>query len=256
MLVWLASYPRSGNTLLRTILHRAFSVAAPSIYPEGSTTGEHDWGDLIPRFAVPTGLDSVAFADWARAHEELQVVKTHQMPDGRDDPAIVVIRDARAAMVSYERYTMNFSETPSELEEIVIGASPLMNWTEWNREWTTRSAPTLVLRYEQVARDPGSAIASLEAFLGVPMQRPFDLTFGDVKSINPKLFAVGHDRFGIAEMERRCPNLFWTAHGEAMRQFGYGADDARTIDQSVVLAALAEAGRAIRQAKRAIERTF
>ena len=31
---WLASYPRSGNTLLRTILKHCFGLSSQSVYPD------------------------------------------------------------------------------------------------------------------------------------------------------------------------------------------------------------------------------
>ena len=34
MIIWIASYPRSGNTLVRTILHRSFGVESHSLYDQ------------------------------------------------------------------------------------------------------------------------------------------------------------------------------------------------------------------------------
>ena len=34
MIVWLASYPRSGNTFLRLVLHRLFGVPTYSVYED------------------------------------------------------------------------------------------------------------------------------------------------------------------------------------------------------------------------------
>ncbi len=31
--IWLASYPRSGNTLLRTVLYQCFGIQSASVYP-------------------------------------------------------------------------------------------------------------------------------------------------------------------------------------------------------------------------------
>ena len=33
-IIWLASYPRSGNTLLRTVLWHCFGLRSASLYPE------------------------------------------------------------------------------------------------------------------------------------------------------------------------------------------------------------------------------
>ena len=50
MIVWLASFPRSGNTMLRILLHRFYGRLSYSLYDESSGTGLHE------RTASPTSL--------------------------------------------------------------------------------------------------------------------------------------------------------------------------------------------------------
>jgi hypothetical protein len=35
LIVWLASYPRSGNTYFRVVLNRVFGIGAYTLYPDG-----------------------------------------------------------------------------------------------------------------------------------------------------------------------------------------------------------------------------
>ena len=223
MLIWLASYPRSGNTLSRAILSRVFDVAVPSLYVEArDDSDEYDWGDIIPYFPHPVGLDALGFAEWARARPELYVVKTHEMPDTHDDPAIIIVRDGRAAMASFERYTETWWPIPRALEEIVVGDDQLPNWSQWLHAWGTRGVRSLTLMFEEMIADPSQAIEKMSAFLGQDPKREFDLSFHQMQSINPKFFRIGSNEPGIAAVERRCPKLFWTLHGDHMRHFGYG----------------------------------
>jgi hypothetical protein len=39
MIVWLASFPRSGNTMLRILLHRFYGRLSYSLYEEGAVDG-------------------------------------------------------------------------------------------------------------------------------------------------------------------------------------------------------------------------
>ena len=39
VIVWLASYPRSGNTFLRIVLHRLYGVPTYSVYDDDDPTG-------------------------------------------------------------------------------------------------------------------------------------------------------------------------------------------------------------------------
>jgi len=78
-MIWLASYPRSGNTFFRIILHEVYGIKSVAY------TGPFmEKGDYSP--------------------EEYPVIKTHLLPDQlpEDDktPSIYLVRDGRDAIVS------------------------------------------------------------------------------------------------------------------------------------------------------------
>src|SRR5690348_16713218 len=91
MITWLASYPRSGNTLLRAILREMFGVQSYSLYDD-----KNDFGNK-PEVAeavghVSHGRTPEEFYRFAADSSEMYFVKTHEAP--RDDsPAIYVVRD-------------------------------------------------------------------------------------------------------------------------------------------------------------------
>jgi hypothetical protein len=82
---------------------------------------------------------------------------------------------------------------------------------------------TLVLKYEDLtsAEPP---LAAISAFLGVAVQRDFDLSFEEVRAFNPRQFPVGHNRAGIETIERDHSEIFWRHCGPAMRRLGYAVD--------------------------------
>jgi len=70
-IIWLVSYPRSGNTLLRTILWQCFGLRSASFYPkdlEGNKTLEEYVGHIK---RAPD--NSVHFPDIS-----IPLVKTHE----------------------------------------------------------------------------------------------------------------------------------------------------------------------------------
>ena len=95
MRVWLASYPRSGNTFFRIILSECYgltSTDADALPPEC-------WGHL--RRMDPSLRPKV---DPAAPH----FIKTHNLPGPDHDPGIYIVRDGRDALVSYAHFVLAF----------------------------------------------------------------------------------------------------------------------------------------------------
>ena len=98
MLIWLASYPRSGNTYLRLLLSKTFGVTTWSVYDHDRNTDrvfERASGQ-----AQPTFTSSHALCDAAANSPDPCFVKTHELPEpGDTHPAVYLLRDGRAAVV-------------------------------------------------------------------------------------------------------------------------------------------------------------
>lgn len=100
MIVWLASFPRSGNTFFRIALHRLYQVPTYVVY-DVDGVAEQIGTDLMDARDRPGTLDEM------RASPEVHFVKTHRQ---RDDPsvaeadrAICLVRDGRDCVVSWAR---------------------------------------------------------------------------------------------------------------------------------------------------------
>ncbi len=103
MILWIASYPRSGNTFLRVVLKAAFGLPSDSLYAEKS-----DITGLMRE--VREGLvPGRSLSDMAHS-ADLCCVKTHDLPGDDDFPAIYVVRDGRDALVSYAHYALEIFE--------------------------------------------------------------------------------------------------------------------------------------------------
>lgn len=157
-IVWLASYPRSGNTFLRTILWHCFGLRSASIYPK----------DLGGNHALEGYVGHIEHGPQLRAQlaqSGVALIKTHEHP--RDaNAAIYVIRDGRAACVSL----WAFGHKTIPLAAVIEGRHRFGTWADHVRAWNPRSRPnTLLLAYEQLRDDLPETLGRISSFLGRPI---------------------------------------------------------------------------------------
>lgn len=152
--IWLASYPRSGNTLLRTVLWQCFALRSGSVYREdlgGNTELENYVGH------IEHSVDGAIHFPKGN----LPLVKTHGPPVD-DDPSIYIVRDGRAAAVSL----WHFYRERIPLEAIIEGHHRFGTWSSHLTVWRPWERPnTLLLRYEDITTDLSHALTKISIFL-------------------------------------------------------------------------------------------
>lgn len=153
-IIWLASYPRSGNTFLRTILWHCFQLRSASIYPN----------DLGGNQSLETYTGHIEHGP--QMHVQLQengvpLVKTHDAPKN-NNAAIYVIRDGRAACVSlWEFYKRNIP-----LEDVIEGNHMFGTWSNHVQSWDPWIRPnTLLLQYEELRVNLPKSLNTISQFL-------------------------------------------------------------------------------------------
>jgi aryl sulfotransferase len=199
---WLASYPKSGNTWLRTVL---------TILVSGKPLDINDMGSLGVmgglRFAFDDALGintaDLSFEEeanlrprvyeiWAAEAERPLYCKVHDachltssgeplFPVTATRGAVYVVRDPRAVAVSYANHGMR------PIEEIIarmdtptamMAESPrrlarqlrqrLLRWSDHVESWLNSPFPVHLLRYEDMKTDPHAAFAGVARFLDLP----------------------------------------------------------------------------------------
>jgi hypothetical protein len=192
---WIASYPRSGNTWLRLLLHTYAIAPIQHLHELGRSSLELDWWLAQAR---PHGLP----AEWiVHAGRQVQgrfsrtpgfppdlLIKSHFTLGGshplleRTRAAVYLVRDPRDVLLS----GLNFKElTTGEVIEdqreyarrfIDAGGDPgwirhgYGSWDEHAASWlSAREFPVLVVRYEDLKADPARAFARVLEFLGAPV---------------------------------------------------------------------------------------
>ncbi len=222
MLIWLASFPRSGNTLARTLLRQVFDLRTHSKYePAGSPSMDHRLTDIMGAAKYEGNFPT--FLDAARHAPAVTVCKTHDEPEG-DDRAIYVVRNGLVATDSYRHYlsALNGSETP--WSEVLGRATAFENWSRHLDAWRPLDREgTLIVRYEDLVERPEAVIADIAGFLELRPVTGWSNPWKAVNSIGPNFF-----RRGLAQIPETITtaerDAFVGLHGAWMARLGYSAD--------------------------------
>jgi hypothetical protein len=227
MIVWLASFPRSGNTMFRMLLHRLYGIRSYSLYDESFREG-HPLGAEFPREigsmqqdGVPEGLDR----DGA-----VHFVKTHGPPTDAA-PAVCLVRDGRDAVVSYAHFRRSFEpsmkQRPFEqvLRELIVTENIFHSWSKHTKAWVQRAttAPAVWAGYETLVQTPVATVARCLRQLDVDL-KPVSGSVPDFAELQrrwPTFFRKGGTGGWRDEMPEELHRLFWQHHGTLMERFGY-----------------------------------
>jgi hypothetical protein len=219
-MIYLASYPRSGNTFFRIVLHEVYGIK--SLEYGGPFMREIDYDP----------------ADYP-------IVKTHLLPEQLPYldrmPVVYLVRDGRDAIVSMAHHKKDIIDPGSDylenLKEIIQArdGSYFGGWSRHVLSWYDRAS--VVIRFENLIRDPIGCIERIRPFLDMPepdMDRLPDFQTLRTKEIG---FFAGKDNRGPEwrrkffrrgkiggwkdEMPPELEALFWKLHGKGMKKAGY-----------------------------------
>lgn len=226
MKIWLASYPRSGSTYIRTLLNRFYGLYHTSIYDENINRGTTD-------SKAHSRSTYLANPEQAPGDHPL-FVKTHEMPNDKL-PAIYLVRDGRDALVSYAWYIVNFKRKPeseyrSILRNLILSPDYFGGWGTHVLAWKNRPAPTAVIKFEEIVTAASPDEILEKAFDQINFRDfkkkevPHVPTFKSLQDAWPVYFRKGRVGNWKDEMPPAFNTLFWKNHGAAMKEMGYTDD--------------------------------
>ena len=193
---WVASYPKSGNTMLRLLLE-AHHYNSDSVDINNMVLCTGDTGEALVQGVSPVAYTNLGF----RAEALLRpaallnlfcrtplglMTKTHwcnAQPDGLPPfipaeftkKAVYVVRDPRAVLLSYANY---YSYSPQKAvqmmntEDFTIGGQKghartlVSSWTKHVASWTgEKNFPVHVVRYEDMLENPAKELTEVLEFL-------------------------------------------------------------------------------------------
>jgi hypothetical protein len=234
MVIWIASYPRSGNTLFRLLLYHLYGIPTFSLYDDPVFDQLEGVSELVGHRKLPASLH--VMSDSSIPH----FVKTHELPCD-DNPAVYLARDGRDALVSYAHYAESFygpfswrhrvrkllglSNYPYILGDLITSfdITPAA-WSDHVRQWTHRRGLTFTVRYEDLLEDPAAWVDRALKAIGYDVRRSRNADLPSFEELHerwPKFFRRGETASWRDEMTDELHELFWQHHGDAMRELGY-----------------------------------
>jgi hypothetical protein len=236
VIVWLASYPRSGNTFLRIVLHHLYGVPTYSIYDDDDPVAQRVGPELVAYRPKPS--ERAVMKDSA----EVYFTKTHKRRKADGCRAIYLVRDGRDAVVSNARlrasqqsegdcdHQLRFETILREVitRPYIDGQPSSGTWGGNVLSWLDKAdAPFAVLRYEDLIVDPrGSVERVVSALLPelVPIADARIPSFTELHGIDPSFFRRGAAQSHRDEMPDELHYLFWAQpeNATAMRLLNYG----------------------------------
>ena len=159
--IFLALYPRSGNTYLRTILNQCFDLKSASIYPNdlgGNAALEKFVGHIeqIDKGTIPTK----PFLN------KPLLIKTHELKT-TDTKSIYVVWNAYPVMLSLHKF-FNYRIS---LEDVIKGNHRWGIWADHVENQThDPSEHKLILKYEDLKNNLDKSLMQLSNFLNVEIR--------------------------------------------------------------------------------------
>lgn len=194
-MVWLASYPRSGSTLFRITFERMFQVRTFAIY------------ETNERCKFP--IDCVG-------DEPVYLIKSHRHEPANAWPAILLVRDGRAAMASHAHYRKSSGSVADRIDEELTSEH---GWSAFYKHWSARKNVAL-LKFEDLVDDPVSAVRNVWDWsqYGLSESPGVSVTFDELHHLSPTFFRGGDWRADFTDQQHET---FWKLHEPIMNQYGY-----------------------------------
>tara|TARA_Y100001960_G_scaffold326019_1_gene409478 strand:- start:3009 stop:3824 length:816 start_codon:yes stop_codon:yes gene_type:complete len=191
MILWLASYPKSGNTWVRAFLTNYFSNKSENIFndlKEIENFPNKKLFDGIVNLELIKNNKLEIFKHYITAQEKLNlnnklnIVKTHNFAGSINGfpfsnlsntcGFIYIVRDPRSVLVSYSHYSqLPFQKTlKSMLNQNLISMSneipeARLDWKTHVRSWLNNSWPRILIKYEDLHKDPFKYFTQILTFI-------------------------------------------------------------------------------------------
>jgi hypothetical protein len=227
MIVWVASFPRSGNTFLRIMLNRLYGIRTSTVY-DLDGVAERLGPGLIGATDRPAPVAAM------RADPAPHFIKTHRPRDADvldEDRAICLVRDGRDALVSWARLTSadDSSRYEAELRAKIFPAGGSGSWGANVLSWLEPSSSgRRLLRYEDLIRTPVPTVTGLVTALApglAPLPDPEIPSLTDLQQADNGFFRRGRVGSHEDELPADLHTLFWSRpdNRAAMTRLGYEA---------------------------------
>lgn len=237
MLIYLASYPRSGNLWSQQlILHSFTGVSLYSIYSSSQIDELYSrFGPEIqrPRKANIRDLLVPELRRRIAASNEIIVLKTHEFPPRtffKGEKVLHVVRHPGAAFWSYVNFLRDVENSAKHLDEIILGSQFPGSWSAHSAAWM-KAGRTLAARYQRFSYEQmHQSISEVRSAMGqlFGLEPGTDLppmpTFEEQHQRRPHLVRSGSVDEWRANFTPAQHRMLLRIHGRTMQKLGYSID--------------------------------
>ncbi len=239
MIIWLVSYPRSGNTLTRSVFNHYFGLGSISIHGDHGDIGANpELGELVGHIE---GDRNTIDLEALRADDKPHLIKTHDCPDktmSDEDTYVHIVRDGRDSALSYHRYLRKIvGKTEVSLSDVISGRVSFGSWGRHSVRWA-QTAPKKYkrFRFEEIVKDiPGFAHQLSEVLDMQANSEPFP-DIEKFQQAGPGFIGTGKTGNWRQELSDHESALFHLYNGCAMRMMGYDGPEPDVNELNAYLA--------------------
>ena len=226
-IILLASFPRSGNQLVRGGIEDIYKIPTFAVYPEDRKEGYP--AELI----LYQGNHPNATLVWNEAYSkrinkpDIAFIKTHEGTDVLFPyPVVHIVRDGRDALISYAHFLGDIEGDKRPYLEILQHQIETSAWSILVMAWSENPNIKHVARFEKLLQDPIKEIIKIGdvANLKRPLLKNIKLrTFAELHRVVPLSVRRGKtDSWkDKKEMPKDLHELFWEHNKDAMDLLGY-----------------------------------
>jgi Sulfotransferase domain len=157
--VFVAGYPKSGNTWMQYLLAGAIFGCDARVVP-----------DIVVQDLVP----DVHYREYYRRYLTPTFFKTHEFPQPRHRRVVYLVRDGRDVMVSYLHHLTALGKSLDPVKIVAIGEGLFpCRWHEHVEAWTANpyGAEIITISYEGLKKDTMLALQKICHFTGIERDR-------------------------------------------------------------------------------------
>ncbi|MEN8223764.1 MAG: glycosyltransferase [Bacteroidota bacterium] len=233
-MIWIASFPRSGNTYVRNILFEVYGLSSGEFHREKDHPLEESYFDhpFVKTHLLPHQLEP----------NDTNIKSIYLVRDGRD--ALVSIAHQRSDIVAPgSDYYENLKAAIFAEKDTFFGG-----WSHNVKSWVERA--DLIIRYEDLLTDPIGVVERIRTVYDLPSPdisklptfdnlKKGDAAYGGRKSwgysdtasknLSEKAFRKGISGGWQDEMPDELHDLFWSFHGNTMEALGYSRDGSLSL---------------------------
>jgi len=217
---WLAAYPRSGTSYIRTLIGQCFGQQTASLYAE--TLLPWHMRQIMRAVSLPMFERDL---EALRERQPVLTVKSHQWPMNRGCiPHLLIVRDPRCVLPSLQTFgaEMMKGNTDWSFQSCLHGDNEFGDWGTWHKLWImAQDEQTVILRYCDIIHRPADAIKALAMMLDSEPTQWTVPSFEELNARTPEIWRRGKTSTTLTTSE--CDQV-WERFRPIMEMFGYSRD--------------------------------